>query len=66
MKNLNEFEELNEAKKTMVYVVLPMSFKKYADDIPKNKAIAFKNYEDAKIYANSLEENPVVMKIELK
>tara|TARA_R100000697_G_C5394642_1_gene183570 strand:- start:453 stop:647 length:195 start_codon:yes stop_codon:yes gene_type:complete len=64
MKNLNEFEELNEAKKTMVYVVLPMSFKKY--DVPGNKAIAFKNYEDAKIYANSLEENPVVMKIELK
>ena len=29
MKTLNEFEELNEAKKTMVYVVLPMSFKKY-------------------------------------
>jgi len=50
--------------KVMIYVVLPMSFKKY--DTPGNKAIAFKNYEDAEIYANSLEENPVVMKIELK
>jgi len=64
MKNLNEFEELNEAKKTTVYVVIPF----YSDGVTinENDVMVFKNYNDADNYVNGLEGSPIIIETELK
>ena len=54
MRNLNEFEEVNEAKKTMVYIVVEdgdsvMSTSQYVLDDMK----VFFNKKDADAYADS-------------
>tara|TARA_B100000497_G_scaffold95613_1_gene107254 strand:+ start:1899 stop:2093 length:195 start_codon:yes stop_codon:yes gene_type:complete len=64
MKNLNEFEEVNEAKKTTVYVVIPF----YSDGVTinENDVMVFKNYNNADNYVNSLEGSPIVIETESK